>query len=57
MKVIKKGSTGKKKKCNFCKSIFIYKYEDMRMSEYVVCPICKSWLKPSMFDKKVKEVE
>ena len=58
MRVIEENKIERKHKCSFCKSIIAYKYTDIYIgfwgTKYILCPVCKAEIEPSIFDRRVK---
>jgi hypothetical protein len=57
MRILKRVDIERKHKCQFCRSIFAYKEEDVnrKFDDTVVCPACQKVISVSVFDRKVKE--
>ncbi len=64
MRIIKRGKIPplkeKYKYCFNCDTEMTYtkndiKYDYMTFGKYIICPICKEYLSPSIFDRKVKK--
>lgn len=55
MKIIKKGYTKRIKKCNTCKTKFVYDVKDLLWLGKMYCPICGETLYSDSFDKIYKE--
>lgn len=58
MIILKKPKYNRIKKCKFCRTKFLYNYEDIQSFadiRFLKCPSCSEWLRPSKFDKKYKK--
>ena len=58
MRIISKDEVERKHKCPVCKSVIAYKQEDIFLgfwdAKEIMCPVCKEFIKISIFDKKLK---